>query len=63
MIFGVFLLFIDNNLINGKNNFDCFFLFLEDIIFCMNNVGFFKFKFKKGKIYCFRFINFGVDGL
>lgn len=55
--------FIDNNLINGKNNFDCSLLPPEDTTPCTNNAGLSKFKFKKGKTHRLRLINSGADGL
>ncbi|KAK0387695.1 hypothetical protein NLU13_3940 [Sarocladium strictum] len=55
--------FIDNNLINGKNSFDCSVLPQEDTKPCTNDAGVSKFKFKKNKTHRLRLINSGADAL
>ncbi len=55
--------FSDNNLINGKMNFDCSTVAAGDKTPCVNNAGISKFKFKKGKTHRLRLINSGADGV
>jgi FtsP/CotA-like multicopper oxidase with cupredoxin domain len=54
--------FSDNNLINGKMNFDCSKLPPEDKSPCVNNAGISKFRFESGKIYRLRLMNVGSEG-
>jgi FtsP/CotA-like multicopper oxidase with cupredoxin domain len=53
----------DNNLINGKNNFDCTTVASGDKTPCVNNAGISKFSFKKGKTHRLRLINAGAEGI
>ncbi|EED16674.1 multicopper oxidase, putative [Talaromyces stipitatus ATCC 10500] len=50
----------DNNLINGKMNFDCS---LANGTECVPNVGLSKFKFESGKVHRLRLINAGAEAL
>src|SRR5579859_911051 len=51
----------DNNLINGKNNFDC--ASVQTTNPCFSNAGISKFKFTPGKWHRLRLINAGAQGL
>ncbi|CAG8974793.1 hypothetical protein HYALB_00000405 [Hymenoscyphus albidus] len=53
----------DNNLINGKNNFDCSTKAPGDNAPCTSNAGLAKFKFTQGKTHLLRLINTGADAL
>jgi FtsP/CotA-like multicopper oxidase with cupredoxin domain len=53
----------DNNLINGKMNFDCSTVAQGDKTKCTNNAGISKFKFTTGKTHRLRLINAGAEGL
>ncbi|KAF4122854.1 Multicopper oxidase with three cupredoxin domains, partial [Geosmithia morbida] len=53
----------DNNLINGKMNFDCSTLPETDKTPCVNNAGVSKFKFQRGKTHLLRLINVGAEAL
>ena len=53
--------FSDNNLINGKMNYDC--SLIKDGTACTPNAGVSKFKFKSGKKHRLRLINGGSEGL
>jgi FtsP/CotA-like multicopper oxidase with cupredoxin domain len=53
----------DNNLINGKMNFDCSTVAVGDTTSCTNNAGVSKFKFTTGKTHRLRFINAGAEGI
>ncbi|KAK4168784.1 laccase lac5 [Cladorrhinum sp. PSN259] len=53
----------DNNLINGKMNFDCSTVAPGDKTPCTNNAGLSKFKFETGKTHRLRLINSGADGV
>ncbi|PBP25971.1 ascorbase and Cu-oxidase [Diplocarpon rosae] len=53
----------DNNLINGKMNFDCTTKAAGDNTPCVNNAGLSKFKFTTGKTHRLRLVNVGSDGL
>lgn len=53
----------DNNLINGKMNFDCSTKTAGDNTPCVNNAGISKFRFKKGKTHRLRLINSGAEGV
>jgi len=55
--------FSDNNLINGRMNFDCNSVPEGDKTKCTNNAGLSKFKFKAGKTHRLRFINSGSQGV
>lgn len=55
--------FSDNNLINGKMNFDCSTVEPGDKTRCTNNAGISKFKFQRGKTHRLRLINSGADGV
>ena len=53
--------FSDNNLINGKMNFDC----TEPSVggTCTSNAGLSKFRFQTGKAHRLRLINSGAEGI
>ncbi|MCJ1400473.1 hypothetical protein MMC11_003679 [Xylographa trunciseda] len=53
----------DNNLINGKMNFNCSTVAPGDTTPCNNNAGISKFKFISGKTYKLRLINAGAEAL
>ncbi|KAK4178282.1 laccase lac5 [Triangularia setosa] len=53
----------DNNLINGKMNFDCSTVDPGDKTPCTNNAGISKFKFQTGKTHRLRLVNTGGDGV
>ncbi|KAK3330655.1 multicopper like protein [Apodospora peruviana] len=55
--------FSDNNLINGKMNFDCSTVAAGDTTPCTNNAGVSKFRFQKGKTHRLRLINSGAEGV
>ncbi|UNI13671.1 hypothetical protein JDV02_000393 [Purpureocillium takamizusanense] len=52
-----------NNLINGKNNFDCSKVDAGDKTPCVSNAGLSKFRFKRGKTHRLRLINSSAEGL
>ncbi|KAL6901524.1 Cupredoxin [Trichoderma evansii] len=58
---GEFLVFSDNNLINGKMFFNC--STVTDGTPCTNDAGISKFRFKRGKTHLLRLINSGAEGL
>ncbi|KAI9710803.1 MAG: hypothetical protein M1812_007351 [Candelaria pacifica] len=51
----------DNNLINGKNNFDC--TTVNSTVPCVSNAGLSKFQFTPGKRHRLRLINSGAAGI
>lgn len=51
----------DNNLINGKMNFDCSLSTTANK--CTNNAGISKFQFTSGKTYLLRLMNTGTQGI
>lgn len=53
----------DNNLINGKANFDCSKLPKNDTTPCNSNAGLAKFRFQRGKTHRLRLVNAGCEGL
>lgn len=53
----------DNNLINGKMNFDCTTVADGDTAKCTNNAGVSKFQFTAGKTHRLRLINAGSEGI
>ncbi|RYC54265.1 hypothetical protein CHU98_g11944 [Xylaria longipes] len=55
--------FSDNNLINGRMNFDCSTVAAGDVTKCTNNAGLSKFKFQSGKSHRLRFVNSGSEGV
>ena len=55
--------FVDNNLINGKNNYDCALMDPDDDTPCTKDAGLSKFKFKRGKTHRLRLVNTGADAL
>ncbi len=55
--------FSDNNLINGRMNFNCSKVAAGDTANCTNNAGLSKFKFQYGKTHRLRFINSGSQGV
>lgn len=57
------LVFSQNNLINGKNNFNCSSLPADDTTPCNSQAGLSKFKFKRGKTHRLRLVNTGAEGL
>lgn len=52
----------DNNLINGKMDFNCSTMPNGDTHQCMDNAGLAKFKFTTGKTHRLRLINAGSEG-
>jgi FtsP/CotA-like multicopper oxidase with cupredoxin domain len=54
--------FSNNNLINGRNYFDCAKKAMDDPAPCTSDAGVSKFKFEAGKIHRLRLINSGGDG-
>ena len=50
----------DNNLINGKMNFNC--NTITDGTYCTPNAGISKFQFQPGKVHRLRLINSGSEG-
>ncbi|KAI9172516.1 Ascorbase and Cu-oxidase [Paramyrothecium foliicola] len=57
------IVFSDNNLINGKNNFNCSTKAPDDPAPCTDNAGLAKFKFQRGKVHRLRLINGGAEAL
>lgn len=55
--------FSDNNLINGKMNFDCSTKAAGDNTACSDNAGISRFKFTTGKTHRLRLINAGAEGM
>lgn len=55
--------FSDNNLINGKMNFDCTKVAQGDTSKCTSNAGISKFKFTTGKTHRLRLINTGSEAV
>ncbi|KAI0468796.1 multicopper oxidase [Xylaria cf. heliscus] len=55
--------FSDNNLINGRMNFDCSTVAEGDETKCTNDAGLSKFKFRPGKTHRLRFVNSGSEGV
>jgi FtsP/CotA-like multicopper oxidase with cupredoxin domain len=55
------IFFSDNNLINGKMNFNC--STVTDGTPCTDNAGISKFRFQRGKTHLLRLINTGAEGL
>ncbi|PMD30444.1 multicopper oxidase [Hyaloscypha variabilis F] len=53
----------DNNLINGKMNFDCSTVAAGDTTPCTDGAGISKFKFTTGKTHRLRLINAGSEGI
>src|SRR4051812_621837 len=53
----------DNNLINGKMDFDCATVAAGGKTKCTNNAGISKFKFTTGKTHRLRLINAGAEGI
>ena len=51
----------DNNLINGKNNFDCSSVNTTNL--CNSNAGISKFNFQPGKVHRIRLINAGAQAM
>ncbi|KAK7433267.1 hypothetical protein QQZ08_000203 [Neonectria magnoliae] len=60
---GVGVVLSDNNLINGKNNFNCSTVDDGDKTPCNSAAGLSKFKFKRGKTHRLRLINGGAEAL
>ncbi|KAI0803786.1 multicopper oxidase-domain-containing protein [Xylaria sp. FL0064] len=56
-------IYSDNNLINGRMNFDCSKVAAGNTAKCTNNAGLSKFKFQHGKTHRLRFINTGSEGV
>ena len=54
--------FSDNNLINGKMNYNCS-LITDPTVHCTPNAGLSKFKFHSGKKHRLRLINSGAEGI
>jgi FtsP/CotA-like multicopper oxidase with cupredoxin domain len=54
--------FSNNNLINGRNNFDCSTKAANDTTPCKSNAGVTNFRFTPGKKHRLRLINAGGDG-
>ncbi|KAI0437191.1 multicopper oxidase-domain-containing protein [Xylaria telfairii] len=55
--------FSDNNLINGRMNFDCATMAAGDTTTCTNEAGLSKFRFQPGKAHRLRFVNTGSEGV
>ncbi|KAK6222654.1 hypothetical protein LQW54_000835 [Pestalotiopsis sp. IQ-011] len=55
--------FSDNNLIQGKNNFDCATVKANDTTNCISNAGVANFQFQSGKVHRLRFYNSGSQGI
>ncbi|KAI0204148.1 multicopper oxidase [Astrocystis sublimbata] len=55
--------FSDNNLINGRMNFDCATVAEGDATTCTPDAGVSKFKFQPGKNHRLRFVNAGSEGV
>jgi FtsP/CotA-like multicopper oxidase with cupredoxin domain len=55
--------FSDNNLINGRNNFDCSTVAAGDTTPCVSDAGLSSFKFTPGKTHRLRLINAGAEGM
>ncbi|KAG6038838.1 hypothetical protein E4U41_003599 [Claviceps citrina] len=53
----------DNNMINGKANFDCSTLPATDQTPCRSDAGLARFRFQRGKTHRLRLINSGSEGL
>jgi FtsP/CotA-like multicopper oxidase with cupredoxin domain len=53
----------DNNLINGRGNFDCSTVSAGDNTPCVSNAGIAKFSFTKGKTHRLRLVNSGSAGV
>lgn len=53
----------DNNLINGKMNFDCSTVAAGDKTPCVSNAGISKFKLTTGKTHRLRLINAGAEDI
>lgn len=53
----------DNNLINGKMNYDCSKVVEGDDAPCVSNAGISKFRFKRGKVHRLRLMNVGAQAL
>jgi len=53
----------DNNLINGRNNFNCSAVAAGDTTPCVSNAGLSSFKFTPGKTHRLRLINAGAEGM
>jgi FtsP/CotA-like multicopper oxidase with cupredoxin domain len=53
----------DNNLINGKMNFNCSTVAAGDTTPCTDGAGLAKFKFTTGKTHRLRLINGGSEGI
>ncbi|KAI1825023.1 multicopper oxidase-domain-containing protein [Xylaria intraflava] len=56
-------IYSDNNLINGRMNFDCSTIDSSVPAKCTDNAGLSKFEFKAGKTHRLRFINSGSEGV
>jgi FtsP/CotA-like multicopper oxidase with cupredoxin domain len=55
--------FSDNNLINGKMDFDCSTVASGDTAPCTNGAGLSKFQFTTGKTHRLRLINAGAEAI
>ncbi|KAH8802882.1 multicopper oxidase-domain-containing protein [Xylogone sp. PMI_703] len=53
----------DNNLINGKMNFDCSTVAANDTTPCTDNAGISQFRFSTGKTHRLRLVNGGAEGI
>jgi len=53
----------DNNMINGRNSFNCLTKDLGDTTPCYSNAGITSFKFTAGKTHRLRLINAGAEGV
>ncbi|KAE8445118.1 hypothetical protein EG329_013720 [Mollisiaceae sp. DMI_Dod_QoI] len=53
----------DNNLIQGRNNFDCTTVTPGDKSPCKSNAGITNFRFSPGKVHRLRLINAGAEGI
>jgi len=57
------LVFSDNNLIQGRNNFNCSTVTAGDKSPCNSNAGLTNFRFTPGKVHKLRLINAGAEGM
>ncbi|KUJ12474.1 uncharacterized protein LY89DRAFT_756956 [Mollisia scopiformis] len=53
----------DNNLIQGRNNFNCSTVAAGDTTACKSNAGITNFRFSPGKVHRLRLINAGAEGI
>lgn len=61
--FDIYVPWSDNNLINGKNNYNCSMKKLNDTAACVWDAGLAQFKFTPGKTHRLRLVNVGAAAL